>query len=142
MNETTQRTQFPEGNAIVYCEGAFTTTTGKTAHGLVRKTDRYRIAAVIDSSKAGQDAGTLLDGAERNIPVVATLDEALEAAKRNGRAATHFVIGLAPCGGRLRPEDRAAVRAAIGHGLNVDSGLHDFLVLDSSFTELANANEV
>ena len=27
----------PEGRAIVYCEGAFNTTNGKTAHGLVRR---------------------------------------------------------------------------------------------------------
>ena len=26
---------FPEGNAIIYCQGAYSTTNGKTAHGLV-----------------------------------------------------------------------------------------------------------
>ena len=34
--------ELPEGNAIIYCEGAFNTTNGKTAHGLVRFTNRYR----------------------------------------------------------------------------------------------------
>jgi len=34
------------GNAIVFCEGAFTNTYGKTAHGLVRRTRRYRVTAV------------------------------------------------------------------------------------------------
>ena len=47
----------PEGNAIVYCEGAFGTTNGKTAHGLVRFTRRYRVLSVVDSGFAGRDAG-------------------------------------------------------------------------------------
>ena len=45
--------------AIVYCEGAFRTTNGKTAHGLVRRTERYRILSVVDSTSSGNDAGVL-----------------------------------------------------------------------------------
>ena len=30
-----------DGRALVYCEGAFNTPNGKTAHGLVRFTERY-----------------------------------------------------------------------------------------------------
>lgn len=26
-----------EGNAVIYCEGALSTTSGKTAHGLLRR---------------------------------------------------------------------------------------------------------
>ena len=51
-----------EGNAIVYCEGAFNTPNGKTAHGLVRRTRRYEVLSVIDSKHSGRDAGELLDG--------------------------------------------------------------------------------
>lgn len=32
-----------DGNALVYCQGAFNTPNGKTAHGLVRFTERYTI---------------------------------------------------------------------------------------------------
>ncbi len=32
---------FPEGQAVIYCEGSYGTTNGKTAHGLVRRTRRY-----------------------------------------------------------------------------------------------------
>ena len=60
---------FPEGNAIVYCEGAFSTANGKTAHGLIRRTDRYQVLSVVDSVHAGKDAGTVLDGRLRGIPV-------------------------------------------------------------------------
>ena len=46
-----------DGNAIVYCEGFFNTPEGKTDHGLVRFTERYRVLSVIDSRYAGQDDG-------------------------------------------------------------------------------------
>ena len=42
-----------DGKAIVYCDGAFNTPNGKTAHGLVRSTDRYEVVGVIDHRHAG-----------------------------------------------------------------------------------------
>ncbi len=128
-----------EGSAIVYCEGAFGTTTGKTAHGLVRGTRRYRVLSVVDSTKAGRDAGQVLDRREKGIPVHASLSQAFGAAQQTGLNPTHFVVGLAPDGGRLAPRDRAAVKEALTLGLNVDSGLHDFLSDDPELAEIAAA---
>ncbi|RQU97741.1 DUF1611 domain-containing protein, partial [Burkholderia cenocepacia] len=54
-----------DGTAIVICDGLFSTASGKTAHGLVRGTDRYEILAVIDVPMAGRDAGEVLDGVRR-----------------------------------------------------------------------------
>lgn len=125
----------PDGRAIVYCEGAFDTPNGKTAHGLVRRTDRYQVLSVIDSRHAGGDAGEILDGRAKGIPVVSDVAAALAAAGPAG--ATHLVIGLAPDGGRLGPEHRGAVCQAIEAGLNVDSGLHDFLTEDPEMSRLA-----
>ncbi|MGL5444587.1 MAG: hypothetical protein ACRDDJ_19210, partial [[Mycobacterium] stephanolepidis] len=48
--------------AIVYCEGQFGEQDGKTANGLVRHSEKYEILSVIDSLRAGVDAGRLLDG--------------------------------------------------------------------------------
>lgn len=124
--------QFPEGRAVVYCEGAFGTTNGKTAHGLVRRSRRYDVSSVIDSRLAGADAGDVLDGKPTGIPVVADLDQAL--ARDTG---THFVVGLAPDGGRLAPAARAVVGEAVRRGLHVDSGLHDFLTEDPELMALA-----
>ena len=127
----------PEGNAIVYCEGAFNTPNGKTAHGLVRFTKRYNVLTVIDSKYAGQDASFVIDGKEKGIPVSASLYEALETSNSTNNKPTHFVIGLAPDGGRLNKEARKTVKDALEHGLNVDSGLHDFLSEDKQFIKLA-----
>jgi len=132
----------PDGRAIVYCEGAFGTPNGKTAHGLVRRTRRYDVLSVVDSRQAGADAGALLDGRACGIPVLADLDVALAAARAANRPASHLVIGLAPDGGRLAATDRGAVRRAIEAGLNVDAGLHDFLSEDAEFAALAREYRV
>jgi uncharacterized NAD-dependent epimerase/dehydratase family protein len=126
-----------DGNAIVYCEGAFNTPNGKTAHGLVRHTLRYRVLSVIDSRYAGQDAGEVIDGKPRNIPVHADVKQAIEQSHHEGFSPTHLVVGLAPDGGRLTPSARGDVRRAIQLGLNVDSGLHDFLSEDEEIIKLS-----
>lgn len=136
------RRHLPEGNAVVYCEGAFATTNGKTAHGLVRRTRRYTVTALVDSRWAGRDAGDVLDGKPAGIPVVANLEAGLEAARSAGTPATHFVVGLAPDGGRLDPLGREAVREALSSGLHVDCGLHDFLSEEPALAALAAANGV
>jgi uncharacterized NAD-dependent epimerase/dehydratase family protein len=126
-----------DGNAVVYCRGAFNTPNGKTAHGLVRFTERYRVLSVVDERYAGRDAGEVLDGARSGIPVVATIDEAVRESAKRGVAATHLVVGLAPDGGRLSPEARRDLMHGIELGLNVDCGLHDFLADDPEIAALA-----
>ncbi len=129
---------FPEGNAVVYCENGFNTTNGKTAHGLVRFTRRYRVAGVIDSTYAGQDAGAVLDDRPARIPIFKDLAQAL-AHPFPGGAITHFVIGLAPDGGRLSDAHREAVCEALAAGLNIDAGLHDFISEDVQLAALAQS---
>ena len=133
---------FPEGNALVYCEGAFTTTQGKTAHGLVRRTERYKVVSVIDSHHSGKDAGTVLDGKMCGIPIYASVESAFLEAAMSGTTASHLVIGLAPDGGRLSPQARKDVKRAIRLGLHVVSGLHDFLSEDPGISELAKHHGV
>ena len=133
---------FPEGRAIVYCEGAFGTTNGKTAHGLVRRTARYEILSVVDSRLAGQDAAAVLDGQPRGIPVLASINAAIAEAGKRGRPATHLVVGLAPDGGRLSSRARQDVMQAIAEGLNVDCGLHDFLSENRDIASLARRQGV
>ncbi len=133
---------FPDGNAIVYCEGAFDTPNGKTAHGLIRRTNRYKILSVIDSRYAGRDSGELLDKKPNGLPILTDLQAAIKVAKERGNLPTHFVIGLAPDGGRLDPHAREAVKQAIQLGLHVDSGLHDFLSDDPEISDMASRYKV
>ena len=131
-----------EGNAIVYCEGGFNTPIGKTAHGLVRFTSRYRVLAVVDSHYAGDDAGAVLDGRPNGIPIDRDLQSAVQRFRQSGQSPTHLVIGLAPDGGRLETDARADVKTAIGMGLNIDCGLHDFISEDSELAALAAEKDI
>ena len=57
-------------NAIILTNGLLKALDAKTAHGLIRGTERFTIKGVVDYAEtAGQDAGILLDGKNRNIPV-------------------------------------------------------------------------
>jgi uncharacterized NAD-dependent epimerase/dehydratase family protein len=137
--------QEPEGNAIVYCQHAYGTTNGKTAHGLVRRTSRYKVLSVVDERHEGRDAGEVLDGKPSGIPIYPSVQAAVAAAKESTEQIpepTHLVIGLAPDGGRLSAEARAEVEVALRLGLNVDSGLHDFLAEDSDLVRMAEMNGV
>ncbi|MGC9342986.1 MAG: DUF1611 domain-containing protein [Bacteroidales bacterium] len=131
-----------DGPAIVYCEGAFNTTNGKTAHGLVRFTERYEVMAVIDSRYTGRDAGEILDGKEKGIPVYATIETAFDHALQQKKTPKYFVIGLAPDGGRLEEFARKDILKAIELGMNIDSGLHDFISDDPEFYNHARDNKV
>src|ERR1700720_4386658 len=96
-----------DGTAIILCDGRYGTINGKTAHGLVRGTDRYGILAVVDSLLAGRDAGEVLDGVRRNIPIAGSIDEALE---RLSPKPDYAIVGIATSGGRLTTELRAQLR--------------------------------
>ncbi len=128
-----------DGKALVYADGAYNTPNGKTAHGLVRFTNRYEVVGVIDHKYAGQDAGLVLDGKQNNIPIFKDLKEAMEKLG-SAKKPESMVIGLAPDGGRLPAEAKDTIKEALKLGLNIDSGLHDFLYLDSELMAIAEKN--
>lgn len=131
-----------DGNAIVYCEGAFNTPNGKTAHGLVRFTERYQVLAVIDSRYAGMDAGEVLDGKTYGIPIFNSLEVAYWTLTNQQKSIDYFVIGLAPDGGKLPPAARQSILDAINFGLNISCGLHDFLSEDQQIQSFADRKGV
>ncbi len=129
-----------DGNALVYCEGAFNTPNGKTAHGLVRFTERYVVVGVIDSTYTGRDAGEVLDGKVNGIPIFKDLKTAASVLANENKSPKSLVIGLAPDGGRLPKVAKQSIREALELGWNVDSGLHDFLTNDEELMTIARKN--
>jgi uncharacterized NAD-dependent epimerase/dehydratase family protein len=125
--------------AIVHCEGHFTGLDGKTAHGLVRHCDAFEIRAVVDSHCPGLDAGVVLDGVANGIPIVADLASALAL---QGAPADTFIYGMAPASGLFRPEDRQALLRAMAAGLNLVSGMREFLGDDAEFEAAAQRYRV
>ena len=113
-----------DGTAIVITQGLFATNKAKTAHGLVRDSSRYRILAVIDSASAEQDAGTVLDGTPRGIPIYASI---ADFRRQSPESAEHCLVGVAGKGGRIPPGMLEVVTEALRAGMNVVSGLHEFM---------------
>ena len=122
------RTHLP--TAVVYCEANFGAVDGKTANGLVRHSEKYRILSVIDSEKAGLDAGQILGEGPNGIPVCADLADSIRSA---GCVPDVFIFGIAPASGLLSAHERHVVLEAMGRGMDVVSGLHEFLGDDPVF---------
>jgi uncharacterized NAD-dependent epimerase/dehydratase family protein len=120
--------------AIVITGGLLNTDNAKTAHGLIRGTERFTIVGVIDHNCAGKDAGEVLDGKQRNIPVYATIADALKQT-----TATYCIIGVATKGGVIPDTLRVMLREALEHNLSLVNGLHDYISDHPELAELAQA---
>ena len=118
-------------DTIVLAGGLLATVHGKVTHGLLRSGERFRVRVVVDHVSAGRDAGELLDGQHRGIPVVSTLAEALERAPD----AKWCVVGMATHGGRLPEDVLELLRVAARAGLGIVNGLHDAAGADEALSE-------
>lgn len=116
--------------AIVYCEANFGAIDGKTANGLVRHSEKYKILSIIDSEKVGLDSGQVLDDTTNSIPIHRNLANAVADA---GYIPDYFIYGMAPASGRLSMPERRILLEAIALGMNVVNGLHEFLSDDAEF---------
>jgi len=125
--------------AVVYCEANFGRPDGKTANGLVRYSERYRIVAVIDSHRAGHDAGEVLDGVANGIPICADMVAAVAQA---GAVPDVVIFGVAPTSGMLSAAEREVLLDAMRDGMGVVNGLHEFLNDDAEFVATAIAHDV
>ena len=114
----------------IFAEGLFAKHTGKTAHGVIRYGTR-EVVAVIDSTCAGRTASEVEPFCLHPVPIVATLDEAIE------RGAQTLLIGVAPPGGKLDPAWRPALLEAVRAGLSLEAGLHTQLADDPELRDAA-----
>ena len=119
----------------IFAEGLFAKHTGKTAHGVIRYGTR-EVVAVIDSTCAGRTASEVEPFCVKPVPIVASLEEALEAGPDT------LLIGAAPPGGKLDPAWRAVLLAAIDAGLSLEAGLHTQLNDDAELREAAERKGV
>jgi uncharacterized NAD-dependent epimerase/dehydratase family protein len=95
---------------------------GKTARGVIRYAPDPAVV-VVDSTRAGEELDT--------VPVVATVQDAL------AYEPTTAIVGVATQGGRFPPAWRELLKECIAGGLDVENGLHEFLVDDPELSELA-----
>ncbi len=100
---------------------------GKTMRGIIRY-GPDPVVAILDSKRLGDDH----DG----IPIVGTVGDALR------YAPTVAIVGVATQGGRFPPAWRDLLEASIVAGLDVESGLHEFVSDDPDLTVLAREHGV
>jgi uncharacterized NAD-dependent epimerase/dehydratase family protein len=124
--------------AIILTGGRLDVNDAKTAHGLIRTSERFEIAGVIAAQNAGKDAGEILDGKRRNIPVFSTVEEAVQAIPD----IKYCIVGVATPGGIFPESMLLMLKTAIQHRLNIINGLHDFLNDRPDFAALAETCQV
>jgi uncharacterized NAD-dependent epimerase/dehydratase family protein len=117
----------------VLTEGFIADRHAKTAFGVMRY-GRDPVVAVVDSSAAGKRVTDLHPHVRCDAPIVASIDEAL------AFEPTSLLVGVANAGGFLPAEFRPRVLAAIDAGLEIVSGLHEFLAEDEEFAARARAS--
>jgi uncharacterized NAD-dependent epimerase/dehydratase family protein len=120
--------------AVIYCEKEFGLADGKTAAGLIRHSEIYTIVGVIDSSLAGKDAGEVLGDKKNNIPIFSTLDESLNNLLEVPNC---YIYGKAPLEAQISPEERHLILEAMGKGMDIINGLHQFFSEDQEFAQMA-----
>ena len=101
---------------------------GKTARGILRYAPDPTVV-VLDSTRP---PGETLEG----VPVVATVAEAL------ALGPTTAVVGVATQGGRFPPDWRELLKQCIAAGLDLESGLHEFVGDDEELAALAREHGV
>lgn len=117
---------------IILTEGHTEPHAGKTACSIIRYR-RDEVVAVLDSTQRGRTTQQLL-GVGGDLPIVGSLREAT--------GANTLLLGIAPPGGNIPPAWRAVILEAIERGMDVVSGLHDFLCHDAEFVQAAERRGV
>ena len=134
--------------AIILTSGMFNSRNAKTAFGLVRHSEKYRIIAVIDKNFAGQDAGEIVMGKNLNIPIFPSIRVFLREQKSKQNIAAdkfarglHAIIGVATSGGVIPDELRQELLDAISHGMHIVNGLHHYLADDIELIRTAEKSK-
>jgi uncharacterized NAD-dependent epimerase/dehydratase family protein len=123
-------------NAIVITGGLLDTISAKTAHGLIRGTERFTISAIIDQKHAGKDAGEVLDGKKRDIPIYATISDFLA----TGKKAKYCIVGVATKGGVIPEALKSILKQALESNLSLVNGLHEYVSDNEELSALAKKN--
>ena len=124
--------------AIVLTAGMLHESDAKTAHGLIRGTERFEIVGIIDPLHAGKDAGEILDGKKRNIPVFGEVENALALIPE----IRYCIIGIATVGGILPEHFIPIIETCIKNKMSIVNGLHEYLINIPDLVVIAEQNNV
>ena len=128
-----------DGTAIVICDGSFRPRAGRPRTASSAAPTATASSRSSTCPTAGRDAGEVLDGVRRGIPVYASIAAALEAL---ASTPDFCIVGVATSGGRVTPGLRALLFEAIDAGMSVVNGLHEFLGDDPALAAAAERKGV
>src|SRR5437660_11374944 len=117
----------------ILTEGYLTDRHAKTAHGVMQY-GRDEVGAIVASAFAGKNAIEVMPHLGRSCPIVESMREAL------ALRPTSLLLGVATAGGVVPPAFREQVLAAIDAGLEIVSGLHQFLNDDADLVARARTS--
>ena len=125
------------GTALLYSGGLLNDIHAKTAHGLLRYSDRFRILGLIDQQYSGSMTDDHVEHCKENLVIFKDLHSALEGLTEKPK---YLVMGVAFGGGMLPEEHRSIVKDALSQGMDVVCGLHQLLSEDSELAAIAEKN--
>ena len=121
----------PNRRFIILTEGYANPLTAKTAVCVIRYCPD-EVVALLDSTQAGKTSREVFGVGD--VPFVSDLDQAPDAKT--------LLFGIANPGGKIPPAWRSLMLRAIERGLDIVSGMHEFLAADPEFADAAAARGV
>ncbi len=135
-------------SAIILTSGLFNARNAKTAFGLIRRSEYYKILAIIDKNASGNDAGELVEGKKLGIPILGSIKDFIDyhsskfhIVHGGSVSGIYAIIGVATSGGIIPRDLRMEILEALSYGMNIVNGLHHYLTDDSEIVQKAKKNQ-
>ena len=127
------------GNAIVLTGGKLDSKNAKTAHGLLRGSNRFNVISIIDKKFSGKyvhvnkNGKISISSKKTNIKIFKDLKSFIN----SNIKVEYCVIGVASAGGLLSKEMRKDVIEAMQNKISIINGLHSILNNDKEIKKIS-----
>ncbi len=126
-----------DGTALVLTAGMLNDPHAKTAHGLLRGTERFQIVGIVDNIHAGSNVADFVENVATECPIFHTITEAIQTLPVLPQ---YCIIGVATSGGKLSPLLIEQLGEALQAGMHVVNGLHEFVSDQPDLLAIAEKN--
>ncbi len=127
------------GNAIVLTGGKLDSKNAKTAHGLLRGSNRFNVISIIDKKFSGKyvhvnkNGKISISSEKANIKIFKNLKSFIN----SNIKVEYCIIGVASAGGLLSKEMRKDVIEAMQNKISIINGLHSILNNDKEIKKIS-----
>ena len=128
-----------KSTAVVLTNGWLESTHAKTTHGILLRSDRFAIQALIDPLYAGRKISELLNSRLMEVSIYSSVAECLLGLPAKPE---YCIVGISSHGGKLPESVRGEIIQAIRNKMPVICGLHSFLNDDPEFRREADKAQV